>query len=303
MAALESGVIGADTPYTDGGSFSLGGGDSRCHNAGGAAYGTLALRARAAGLERRVLLPPRCRAERQPGDGQQLQKWAFRLGHRPHDRHRPARRGARACCRRKQWRDHQFKLRQKNPKLSLVDRPWSVGDNINLAIGQGDVQANPLQMAVAYAAIANGGYVVKPAPRAARRGLRAGARSRSSATPARRDGAINATSTARRSSTGSRRPPSAERHLVPRLRRGSSSRSRSPARPAPRSGAGKADQSWYVALAPYPNPRYVVARDLENGGFGADTAAPAAKQIIGTLFNVKVKNGGRPDLAGVNTNG
>src|SRR3954466_3218412 len=44
VAALESGVIGVDTPYTDGGSFTLGGGDIVRHNAGGAAYGTVSLR-------------------------------------------------------------------------------------------------------------------------------------------------------------------------------------------------------------------------------------------------------------------
>ncbi len=41
-------------------------------------------------------------------------------------------------------------------------RPWSVGDNENLAVGQGDVEATPLQLAVAYSAIANGGNVVRP---------------------------------------------------------------------------------------------------------------------------------------------
>ncbi len=43
-----------------------------------------------------------------------------------------------------------------------TNRPWSVGDNENLAVGQGDVQVTPLQLAVAYSAIANDGYVVKP---------------------------------------------------------------------------------------------------------------------------------------------
>jgi penicillin-binding protein 2 len=43
-----------------------------------------------------------------------------------------------------------------------TNRPWSAGDNENLAVGQGDVQVTPLQLAVAYSAIANGGTIVKP---------------------------------------------------------------------------------------------------------------------------------------------
>ena len=43
-----------------------------------------------------------------------------------------------------------------------TDRPWAVGDNENLAVGQGDVQVTPLQLAVAYSAIANGGTIVRP---------------------------------------------------------------------------------------------------------------------------------------------
>ena len=178
MAALESGVISTDTPYTDGGSFTLGGGDIVRHNAGGAAYGTLALR-RALQVSSDVFFYHLGAELGSGGDDQQLQKWAFRLGiGRTTGIDLPGEQPG--LLPTKQWRDHQYKLRQKNPKLSLVDRPWSIGDNVNLAIGQGDVQANPLQMAVAYAAIANGGYVVKP-----HLGLRVedseGARSRSSA--------------------------------------------------------------------------------------------------------------------------
>jgi penicillin-binding protein 2 len=43
-----------------------------------------------------------------------------------------------------------------------TDRPWSEGDNINLAVGQGDVQVSPLQLAIAYSAIENGGTIVRP---------------------------------------------------------------------------------------------------------------------------------------------
>jgi penicillin-binding protein 2 len=40
--------------------------------------------------------------------------------------------------------------------------PWTIGDNINLGVGQGDVQVTPLQLAVAYSALANGGTIVRP---------------------------------------------------------------------------------------------------------------------------------------------
>jgi penicillin-binding protein 2 len=39
---------------------------------------------------------------------------------------------------------------------------WSVGDWVNLAIGQGDLLASPIQLATAYSAIYNGGTIVTP---------------------------------------------------------------------------------------------------------------------------------------------
>ena len=77
-----------------------------------------------------------------------------------------------------QWRDQLYKEAQSpnSPGGTSVvpgdptDRPWTLGDNVNLAVGQGDLQADPLQMAVAYAAIGNGGDVVTPARRQGRRG-------------------------------------------------------------------------------------------------------------------------------------
>ncbi len=45
---------------------------------------------------------------------------------------------------------------------SEVDKLWTPGNSVNLSIGQGDLEATPLQLAVTYAAIANGGSVVQP---------------------------------------------------------------------------------------------------------------------------------------------
>ena len=76
----------------------------------------------------------------------------------------------------RKWRDAGFAKysrcvkREKVPAQTLaalkacggIERPWSTGDNVNFSVGQGDLQATPLQMATAYSAIANGGKVVRP---------------------------------------------------------------------------------------------------------------------------------------------
>jgi penicillin-binding protein 2 len=47
-------------------------------------------------------------------------------------------------------------------KLEAFGDYWATGDAVNLAIGQGFLQATPLQLATAYAAIANDGYLLQP---------------------------------------------------------------------------------------------------------------------------------------------
>ncbi|QOV21888.1 penicillin-binding protein 2 [Anabaenopsis elenkinii] len=51
--------------------------------------------------------------------------------------------------------DDQWKRRNRN-------MPWTVGDTINMSIGQGALLSSPLQVAVMFAVPANGGYRVQP---------------------------------------------------------------------------------------------------------------------------------------------
>ncbi|MDR3437659.1 penicillin-binding protein 2 [Telmatospirillum sp.] len=47
-------------------------------------------------------------------------------------------------------------------KRATMGQPWHPGDTLNNAIGQGQVLATPLQLAVMCARVANGGYAVQP---------------------------------------------------------------------------------------------------------------------------------------------
>ncbi|MEH1929334.1 penicillin-binding protein 2 [Nostoc sp.] len=47
-------------------------------------------------------------------------------------------------------------------KQRVLKTPWSVGDTINMSIGQGALQVTPLQSAIMFSVPANGGYRVQP---------------------------------------------------------------------------------------------------------------------------------------------
>ena len=163
---------------------------------------------------------------------------------------------------------------------SPTARPWSEGDNVNLAVGQGDLQATPLQLAVAYSAIENGGTVVRPHV-----GLQVD-------NP---DGTVL-----------QKIDPPAERHIsidagnLDAIRSGLHDAASQPGGtsadvfagfPEPVYGKtgtaqrnGQADQSWYVCYVPDPKRPILVAVTVEQGGFGAAAAAPAARQILSQWF-------------------
>ncbi len=61
--------------------------------------------------------------------------------------------------------DHLWKAKQNwpgTPGQQAIESSWLPGDDINLSIGQGNLLVSPLQQAVAYSALENGGTVVTP---------------------------------------------------------------------------------------------------------------------------------------------
>jgi penicillin-binding protein 2 len=281
-AALESGHITPATPLSDPGVITIG--NQEFENAGRVAHGTLPL-VPALTVSSDVFFYQLGRDMDEKG--MPLQKWARRLGiGRKTGIDLPAEEPGRLPT--PEWRNRWY--RQK-----LTDRPWSVGDNVNLSVGQGDLLSNPLQMAVAYAAIANGGKVLRP-----RLGLRIEDAS------GRVLQQLDAPTARRVKIAEENRQAILEGLYGAANAPGGTSTPVFEGFPIPIAGktgtaewVGRPDQSWYVALAPYPNPKYVVAVTDEAGGFGADTAAPMARLILAELLNVNenslVQGGGAPD--------
>jgi penicillin-binding protein 2 len=56
-------------------------------------------------------------------------------------------------------------------------------------------------------------------------------------------------------------------------------------------------------MAPYPDPQVVCAVTIEGGGFGVDSAAPAAKEILNSYFNFKGKKAAEATSVPADTTG
>jgi penicillin-binding protein 2 len=309
-AALQEGFITPDTVQVDGGSITVGGVTFK--NAGDAVHGAIALR-QALTVSSDVFFYLLGQDMNNTGDGQALQLWARRLGiGRQTGIDLPEE--APGFVPSKAWRDREhveFNRCVKRRKLTdaeiyqgqcgFIDRPWSVGDNINLAVGQGDLQANPLQLAVAYATVANaaegkGGKVLRPRLGQRIENSLGQAEQNLQAPTARRLKIDRANATAimeglNGAANGAGGTSTAVFGDFPIPIAGKTGTAEK--------GAGRADQSWYAALAPYPHPKYAVVATDEAGGFGADTAAPMARLILAELFNLNedqlVEGGGAPD--------
>ncbi len=181
------------------------------------------------------------------------------------------------------WRNNLYKQHQ-------TDRPWSAGDSVNLAVGQGDLQADPLQMSTAYAALANGGNLVRPhvglevddASGRVVQEINPAPQRHVSMKPSYANLILGALHDAAQSPGGTSYSVFGGYSIPVAGKTGTAQR------------VGQQDQSWYVVLAPYPNPQVVVAVTIEQGGFGVQAAAPAAQKILTAFFQAhgrKVKSG------------
>ncbi len=281
MAALNSGVITPETTIVDNGALTVGG--ESFHNAGGAAYGALTL-VPAIKVSDDVFFYT---LGLKMWNTNALQHWGHLLGiGRPTGIDLPEQEVGLLPSKQ---------LIERGYRQGKFEGPWSPGDNIQLATGQGYLQTNPLQMAIAYATVASGGTV--PTPHV---GMQvddpAGRVLKEIEPPPRRHVNVNPTYRAAILEGMHEAAQSA----------GGTSYAVFGNFPVPVAGkTGTAErlphreQSWYIVLAPYPNPRIVTAVTIEEGGFGVESAAPAALRILEAYYHKHARgtagpNGGSP---------
>jgi penicillin-binding protein 2 len=281
LAALEGGEITLTEPIFDNGSITVGG--QEFQNAGGVALGTVDM---VSALQVSSDVYFYTLGLRMWNSGQ-LQRWAGKLGiGKESGLDLPGE--TEGLVPSKRWRDQLF-------AEGGTERPWSAGDNIQLAIGQGDLQTNPLQLAIAYATLANDGAVVTPhvgmeVEDAAGRVLMEfdpEPRRRIEIDPTYRAAVLEGLHHAAQSPGGTSYAVFGGFPVQVAGKTGTAER------------PGHGDQSWYAVVAPYPDPRIVTIVTVEEGGFGAEAAAPAALQILEAYFHKQATetgaaNGGSP---------
>ncbi|MGZ8633171.1 MAG: penicillin-binding transpeptidase domain-containing protein [Solirubrobacteraceae bacterium] len=292
LAAMTSGVVQPGDVINDNGCIKIGTAGQEACNAGKEALGPVNM---TSALSKSSDVYFYTMAQRLNAlAGQPLQKWARRLGlgHRT-GIDTPGEFGGTVPDRA--WRDRLNAeeaacRKRKHHPCGIADgtnRPWTEGDEVNLAVGQGDLQATPLQMAVAYSVLANSNHRVRPHLGAAVENsggqllqrIEPGAAQHVTIDPAVRqvildglhDATIHGTSAdVWKGWNQSRYPVFGKTGTAQRLNRPN-------------------DQSWYVCFVNDPQHPIVVAVTIEDGGFGADAAAPVARTIVSKWFHQPIK--------------
>lgn len=175
-------------------------------------------------------------------------------------------------------------LHDKNP-VAYPNGDWFQGDNVNLAIGQAELNVTPIQLANAYAAYANGGIRFQP-----NLALRV----------QRQDGTL-VRAFSRREKARIELPPQVHEPIMQGLagvltdREGTAKDAFAgfpldQYRIAGKTGTAqrppKQDDALFVGVGPMQDPRHAVAVVMEQSGFGASTAAPVARKIFAKLAGI-----------------
>ena len=197
-----------------------------------------------------------------------------------------------------EWRKRAFTAKT-DPSNWRIDNQWKPGDSIQLAIGQKDLLVTPLQMARLYALIANGGKLVRPhlalqveegggtpnSPPRVVHTFPAPVPQSVGLNPiylaAVQDGLWQAT----HSSIGTSTNVFGGFPIPIAGKTGTAQKDPS---------TDQKDQSWWCGYGPAGStvpPELVVCALIENGGFGADAAAPAALQVFKQYFKKQLTSG------------
>ena len=154
---------------------------------------------------------------------------------------------------------------------------WFPGNTLNMSIGQGDVLATPLQMALATGAVANGGTLWKPHLLLEARDSRG--RVLQKAKPHGESVGISARSLAlvrhglREVVTNGTGKPCALPNVAVAGKTGSAE------------DANKVlPHAWWVCYAPAEKPVIAIAVMIENAGHGSENALPVAKAVLQARF-------------------
>lgn len=158
---------------------------------------------------------------------------------------------------------------------------WLPGDTVNMAIGQGDLLVTPLQLASYYAALANGGKVMRPHVLKAVLGAD-GKPAVKEPVVVQSDPKIKPANLAIMRSA-----------LLGATQRGTGHAAFAgfPIPVAGKTGTAqvynKDDYAWFACFAPVSKPRYAIVVMVEQGGHGGSVAAPAAREVLSKLFGVR----------------
>ena len=162
------------------------------------------------------------------------------------------------------------------------------GDAVNFSIGQGDTVISPLKLAQMYAAIANGGTILKPTIAKAivktdGTVIKEFKPEKLGVIPATKE-TIKFLNAALRevviSGTGA---GAFNSFPIPISGKTGTAQvfGRNP------NGSAKADTSWFASYGPSNKPRFVVVMMVSQGGFGASVSGVGTRKIYETLFGVE----------------